>query len=76
MYTHPFLTNQRLSLIKDAESRKLAFIPSQVTEEEAISLGMLEEPEVGGEGGMQRGSGWQLEIHYCWHFGTFNSPHF
>lgn len=72
MYTHPFLTSQRLSLIKDAGSRKLAFIPSQVTEEEAISLGMLEEPEVEGEGGMQRGSGWQLEIH----FGTSNSPRF
>ena len=74
MHTTLFLTNQRPSLIKDVGSRKLAFIPSQVTEKEAISLWMLEEPEVGGEVGMQRASGWQLEIHYCWHFGTFNSP--
>lgn len=52
----PFLSNQRPSLIKDPGSRNLAFIPSQVTEKEAASLGMLEEPQVGGEGGMQRGS--------------------
>lgn len=71
---HPTpLTNQSPSLMKDTDgSRKLAFIPSQVTEKEPVSPGMPEEPEVGRGDGMQRGSRRQLERTSSWRGGTFH----